>query len=132
MRVARIAPLAVLLIVLMCGPVHAAAPPRLLFGLNDAPLFHPDPERALDLHAGVGATVQRLGVQWRNVQPDPGVWDWGYPDQAIGAAASRGMEVIAVISTPAPWASNQYVPGAVRFQSERRVLPPGAGARAPG
>jgi hypothetical protein len=84
-----------------------AAKHPLLFGLNDAPGLSERPESALDLHVGLGATVQRVAISWRGVQPREGVWSWTVADRAYAEPARRGLASIAVVGSPPAWAATR-------------------------
>jgi hypothetical protein len=102
----------------LAGPAEAAVPP-LVFGLNDVPRFQPDPQRAIDLHVGSGATSQRVNAPWRVVQPQPGVWDWGYVDLVYNAAVERGMRPIATVAEVPAWAQSQTFVAACVVDADR-------------
>lgn len=58
---------------------------------------------------GSGATVVRLPVQWRWIQPepsDPPYYHWGDYGNAISALAAMDLQVMAVLYTKPAWASS--------------------------
>jgi beta-glucosidase len=50
-----------------------------------------------DLHraAELGVEVIRYGVPWYRVNPQPGVYDWAWPDRVIEYADDSGLSIIA-------------------------------------
>lgn len=58
---------------------------------------------------GSGATVVRLPVQWRWIQPEPSAppyYHWGDYGNAISALAAMDLQVMAVLYTKPAWASS--------------------------
>jgi hypothetical protein len=107
-RILRRAALVGLAACLIAPVAHAAKPPPFRFGLNYAVFGQPESAARIgQLYAQLGANVQRLDVQWKAVQPQPGEWNWNYVDLAYGAAARRGIGTVAMISSVPPWASKQ-------------------------
>ena len=96
---------AVIALCLLAGGVPAQGAEPFRFGLNDLPESHADSARALSLHVRLGATVQRMGLPWRSVEPQPGRLDWGVPDRRYQAALRHGMRPIFVVSSTPRWAA---------------------------
>jgi hypothetical protein len=71
-----------------------------LLNANDAEI-----ETELTTMVDAGASWIRVVVLWQAVEPQPGVFDWDIPDRVIDAARRHGLNVLALISGPAPgWA----------------------------
>jgi hypothetical protein len=107
-RILRRAALLGLAAFLVAPVAHAEKQRPFRFGLNSAVFGHRESAaRVGQLFAQLGANVQRLDVPWKLVQPQPGKWDWTYPDLAYNAAAKRGIGTVAMISSVPPWAAKQ-------------------------
>jgi len=53
----------------------------------------------------VGANWIRINVLWHKVEPSPGVFEWEAIDKAVQAGTAASLQILAVISGPAPvWA----------------------------
>lgn len=105
--------------------VPAAQAQPLRFGLNDHILNHPEgPEQILDYHQQLGATVHRADLPWRSVQPQRGVWDWGFVDEVIGRVERRGMGTIALIGSVPPWAAAEGFRSGCLFDPYSRSCQP--------
>lgn len=84
------------------APVAAQAPadgdPR--FGL----VLVPPREPWLGLAYAAGARTIRYQVNWWDVEPSPGLFDWRETDAAIRAYRNAGFEVSVIVHAPPPWA----------------------------
>src|SRR4051812_9586457 len=99
-RILRRAVLLVLAACLIVPVAHAAKPRPFRFGVNSAVFGQRESAARMgQLFGQLGANVQRLDVPWKLVQPQPGEWDWAYPDRAYNAAATRGIGTVAMISS---------------------------------
>jgi hypothetical protein len=87
-----------------CGD-HTSAP-RLEFGFNDNAVLHGlvTPARDAALTAAAGATISRVGVDWRVVQPRPGGYDWRPFDALSAALRARGIRPLWVPLAAPDWA----------------------------
>lgn len=47
-----------------------------------------------ELMAGLGVQLARYGTPWHRVQPEPGRWDWDFPDRAFDRLLSLGVHPI--------------------------------------
>ncbi len=106
--------LAVLAALLLAAPAEAARSQPLYF---DAPELR-DPglrDGTLDELQSLGVRAVRVVLYWQDVAPDPdrnnppavdltdpNAYAWGSYDDAIGAAAARGMRVMVTLTTPGP------------------------------
>jgi hypothetical protein len=105
----RLAVAVVIAASLLIAPASAgAAVPRSFFGvMADGALFAPTvdlgSELALMRGAGVGST--RVAVQWRALQPQPGVVDFAAFDAYVLATARAGIRVLPVVLGTPPWAA---------------------------
>jgi len=99
-------------LVCACSPAAASAPKYL--GVQLHPFFTSesasDQARDLALAAGLGVNVVRVDVGWSSLQGDgSGAFDAWYVaklDAFIGAAAQRGIKVIATLDESPCWASS--------------------------
>lgn len=84
------------------APLAAQAPadgdPR--FGL----VLVPPHEPWLGLARAAGARTIRYQVNWWDVEPTPGAFDWREADAAIRAYRQAGFEVSLILHAPPPWA----------------------------
>ncbi|WP_246505016.1 family 1 glycosylhydrolase [Microvirga antarctica] len=65
----------------------------------------------LDLMGSLGLTAVRYGIPWHRVEPERGVWDWGFADVALGGLLDRGIDPIVDLvhyGLP-PWIENAYL-----------------------
>jgi hypothetical protein len=105
----RLAVALVVAVGLIAAPASArAAVPASFFGvMADGPIFAPTVdlggELALMRASGAGST--RVAVQWRTVEPQPGVLDFTSPDAVIAATARAGLQVLPVVLGTPPWAA---------------------------
>jgi hypothetical protein len=100
---ARLALLALLLVLLYTAQAQAAAPPRSFYGVMAAE----DPTRAETDEMGAGGVgTLRINLVWAWVQPDsPTQYDWEHYDQVIGDAARNGIRVLPTIYGSPSWAA---------------------------
>lgn len=122
---------AALATLLATAPPPASAKPRaLLFGLNDPHFADLDTARALELHRKLGATIARVGLPWRSVQPQPGRFGWGYADRVYTALTSHGLRPVFVLSQAPGWAqTNTFVPACLSDSNATACQRPPADAR---
>jgi hypothetical protein len=101
-------------------PAAAAKPRPLRFGLNDLPLSHSNPARAMDRHIRLGSTVERVGLAWRSVQPTPESFDWTYPDRIYKEATGAGLRPVFIVSQTPAWAQTRTLVRACLFEPNDR------------
>lgn len=54
-----------------------------------------------------GSTWVRVVINWNETEPRKGTFDWKYADNAISAARAEGLQVLALLTGPAPrWAQS--------------------------
>lgn len=46
----------------------------------------------------------RITIPWREVNPDPGVWNFGGIESLVSQAEAQGLQVLAILSTAPEWA----------------------------
>ena len=87
-----------------CAPVRAESPPVLgvasVATLTDRTTQGYDTEG--DAIRRVGATSIRIVMNWNEIEPVRGVFDWGRIDAAVTSARSHGLSILALLSGPAP------------------------------
>lgn len=109
-----LAAVTVLLGVAACAPVRADTQPTLgvasIATLTDRTSQGYDVEN--DAIRRVGATWVRIVVNWNEIEPAPGVFDWGRIDAAVTSARVHGLSVLALLSGPAPAWENPTAPAA--------------------
>jgi hypothetical protein len=105
----------------------AAQAAKSQFTIFEAPreLSSPDPAtraHALDEIKSLGAEWIRVLVYWRNVETQPGAYDFTAYDRILADAQSRGLQVLLVPTGPVPkWASanrrsHTYRPSTTKFE----------------
>jgi hypothetical protein len=67
--------------------------------------LEPNLARFLDAYADLGVTTVRITVDWRQIEPEPGRWDFARTDRLFGALIERGIEPVPVFATIPAWAS---------------------------
>ena len=90
-------------------PAPAATPRPVLFGLNDPRFEDVNSGRALRMHEQLGASIARVALSWRSIQPRPGGFGWGYADRVYRAFTSHGMRPVFVIGQAPGWAQSSAV-----------------------
>jgi len=110
----------------LAGPVATAAPPTpraaavtaaaapaqsALIGFNGARLSDSDAQLGADLDAirNAGAAWVRVGVDWSQIEPNPGSSDFSAADRVVNAARSRGLAVLAITTYTPRWAQDASV-----------------------
>lgn len=89
-------------------PAPAVAPvtvPRDAVGLNLHADRLPvdDAVRQLDAVRALGVGHVRLAVEWGQVEPAPGAWDWTVMDRMVELAEARDVEILEVLAYNARW-----------------------------
>ncbi len=83
----------------------------LIYGLAGHWFFTYDPpnvdnvDRFVNFYRDLGATNIRLGIDWAQVEPTEGNYDWAKFDRILNAFNSNGIRIIGVFVTVPPWAS---------------------------
>jgi hypothetical protein len=54
-----------------------------------------------------GADVLRFGLEWAQVEPTPGAYDWSAVDAVIGSAAAAGIEPLPFVWSTPTWVNPQ-------------------------
>lgn len=92
---------------LLGGGALFASPPPILGANVDLSLMDADERsKVLDRLAGAGVSSIRMQLDWNRVEPEPGTFQWTDFDDAVNAAAARGLEVVLVLGPCAEWAVN--------------------------
>jgi hypothetical protein len=90
------------------APGHPATGPRSLTGLavpgtrilyGGAAAM----DTALDRVADLGVRWLRVDAAWSELETAPGRWEWDNLDRLVGGARARGLSVLLVLGTCAPW-----------------------------
>lgn len=99
------------LIVITPAPANAAVsyPGGYGFGQGHAPVLYTyaDTNRELDAVAKTGASWLRVLVDWSSIESTQGQYNWGYLDNVVNAAKSRGLKVLGIIAYTPVWARPQ-------------------------
>lgn len=45
----------------------------------------------------------RIDIEWRSVNPSPGVWDFGFPDAQVNEAVAFGQQILGILHNPPQW-----------------------------
>ena len=100
--------LGLLALPLLAGPA-AASKGQVAVMEDDRQLLYLDAgsrARALDDMRALGVDAVRTQISWRQVNPQPGQYDWGAYDALVDGARARGLKVFATITGAGPaWAS---------------------------
>jgi hypothetical protein len=105
-RTLAVAAIAAAVLVLPAAHAHAAAPAG-FFGLN---------YEFKDITGGdvlflkkSGATTVRWTMNWSNVEPKAGAWNWSRADDVIGALAAQGIRVVPVMWGTPRWVASSAI-----------------------
>lgn len=89
----------------LAAPLAHAAPRPL--GVN----VHQSTDIGLDATRDAGLGWVRIDLNWLDVEPAPGAYDWTLIDTVVDNAKARGLSVLAVIAYGPSWASEGDVMG---------------------
>jgi hypothetical protein len=64
-----------------------------------------DLARELDAMRAAGVTRLRVGVEWSEVEAEPGRQDWSQTDRVVNAALARGMRLMGLVAAAPDWAA---------------------------
>jgi len=67
---------------------------------------------ALDRLAAAGIEWVRLRIDWGEIEPEPGAFDWGHTDALLSAVAAVGLEPVVVLDGSPAWARHRLDVGA--------------------
>jgi hypothetical protein len=120
--------LAVLIIVwLACSPTVAAAPPvtaagdrDMIFGIaGHAWWLDQHLETFVGAYRDLGVTTVRLSVDWKYIEPTPGVYRWDRYDRVLDRLVDEHLTIVAVFVTVPPWAASDPTACAVEEREPR-------------
>jgi len=74
-----------------------------------------DPARYVRLIQAGGATSLRGDVSWAWVEPRPGRFDWGAPDEVVSQAAQHHLHALLIVDTSPLWASGGSLSNSIWF-----------------
>lgn len=66
--------------------------------------------RQMDMMVKLNAPATNVTFDWVDREPQPGQWDWSYPDHAVDAAQKRGLIQFGYVGNTAKWALPEGVP----------------------
>lgn len=95
-------------LLLSSGPRSAPAAsasarlPATFFGM--IPQNLPSPADFNRMRRG-GVDSFRFGINWNEVQPNPGTFNWGVPDTIIAGAARKSIAILPVLANSPDWAT---------------------------
>jgi hypothetical protein len=75
-------------------------------GVNAQLLWRTDPSIDVRALARSGIRWVRADFAWAALEPQRGAYRWGAADRLMAAAASSGVQVLAIVGYSAPWASS--------------------------
>jgi polysaccharide biosynthesis protein PslG len=80
--------------------------PSMEYGAGVFPMGHSETtDRDFDAMAAAGLSWARISIPWRSVEPScKNCYDWSDVDRVVGAAAIRGIRIIARLDRPPAWA----------------------------
>ena len=87
-------------------PAAAVAPTGAGFSPGGGFMYESDTDLARDLDnmAATGAKWVRIDFPWSVTEASPGIFDWAKLDRVVGAAYSRGLQVIGLLAYTPAWA----------------------------
>lgn len=92
-----------LLIALAASLRPAARPATPLLGAH---LVRTNPQNLIRVHdLGFSAILQLM--DWQLVEPDPGRFEWEYPDQVVAGAEAHGLQIVLRLDHPPLWATGR-------------------------
>lgn len=91
-----------LLAALASGPLAAQAP----FGINVHVLHGEALAPLLDAVSEAGIGWLRVDVSWRDIERQPGVYDWRQVDALVAEARRRNLEILAIAAYTPGWATD--------------------------
>lgn len=102
LRITSVSALLLIVVLLPPGAASAQDPPDgdPRFGLVLVPPERPWLQRAIE----AGARSNRYQLNWWDVQPTPGEFDWSQSDRAISAMRTAGLDVTLLLHAPPAWA----------------------------
>ncbi len=65
--------------------------------------------------AGLGASWDRIDVQWSAIEPRPGVYRWAHIDAEVAVAKRYGIHLLPVVSYAPSWTYPENARGYARF-----------------
>jgi hypothetical protein len=104
-------------------PVPDPVPPASRFGIAWG-AGRPTLQRCQEM-AAVGDDWIRFEVEWTNIEPTKGAWNWAAYDQAIRDAEAAGLKVLPILSTTPGWARVTTAP---TFAGDAHWKPPAVDA----
>lgn len=61
---------------------------------------------------------------WRDLEPEPGQWDFSQSDRLLGETERRGLHVVARLGQVPEWAVGVAIDDSVRMESNKHDIPP--------
>src|SRR5689334_11077782 len=117
-RALAVAAIAAAILIVPAAQARAATPPG-FFGLNFA--FR-------DINGGdvlflkkSGATTVRWTLNWSNVQPKAGTWNWSRADAVIGDLAAQGIRVLPAVWGTPRWVASSAITAPVATTAQRNA-----------
>jgi hypothetical protein len=119
-RVRALAVAAVAAAILIVPAAHArAATPPGFFGLNFA--FKDITNGDVLFLKKSGATTVRWTMNWSNIQPKSGTWNWSAADRVVGNLAAQGIRVLPVMWGTPRWVASSAITAPVATTAQRNA-----------
>src|SRR5919201_7163154 len=117
-RVRKLAVAAIAAAILIVPAAGArAATPAGFFGLNFA--FRDITAKDVFYLKGSGATTVRWTMNWSNIEPKAGTWNWSRADAVVGDLAAQGIRVLPVMWGTPRWVASSAITAPVGTQAQR-------------
>jgi polysaccharide biosynthesis protein PslG len=107
-----------LLVLILSGTAAAKVPPGFFGVVPQQPLAAVDYQRL----RGLAVTV-RVAFDWREIEPEPGRYDFSRPDAAVATASAQGQRVLPVVLGTPGWAGVDPLPATLGSAEQRRAWP---------
>ena len=91
-----------------CSPSNPSA--SIGIALGGEIMSEADLRRALNSAVSLGVKRVRIGMDWSDIEPAPGVYNWARYDALVSGARAGGLTVLGVLLTTPVWARD---PGAL-------------------
>jgi hypothetical protein len=66
-----------------------------------------------------GATTVRWTMNWSNIQPKSGSWNWSRADKVVGGLAAQGIRVVPVMWGSPRWVASSAITPPIATQAQR-------------
>jgi GH35 family endo-1,4-beta-xylanase len=117
-RTLAVAAVAAAILVVPAAQARAATPPG-FFGLNFA--FKDITGGDVLYLKASGAKTVRWTMNWSNIQPKAGAWNWSASDRVVGGLAAQGIRVLPVMWGTPRWVASSAITAPVATTTQRNA-----------